>query len=56
MIAITRRTVLTVLVAALLATAAWSGTPEIRIFGTNDEIIAEYERSGHWGEMGVDFE
>jgi len=49
-----RRAAIVALVAVFPTPSAWAETPEIRIFGSNDEIIAEYQRSGYWGEIAKD--
>jgi uncharacterized FlgJ-related protein len=51
MITITRRVAIFMLAAALLAPVSRAESPDIRIFGSAAEIIAEYKRGGYWGEI-----
>ena len=51
MFASTMRTATTAVALMLLVPAAQAQTPEIRIFGSSDEIVAEYKSSGYWGKI-----
>jgi len=48
---LTRCTAVLAIAASLLAPGARAGSPDIRIFGSATEIIAEYKSRGYWGEI-----
>ena len=51
MMTVSRHAGWAVLALALVSAAAHGAAPEIRIFGSAEEIIAEYQRSGYWGAI-----
>ena len=51
MITFLRSTILGAVALALFPAGVRAGTPEIRIFGSADEIVAEYKRTDYWGKI-----
>jgi uncharacterized FlgJ-related protein len=54
MIAIARRAAAVTIGVMLLVPVVGAETPEIRIFGSADEIVAEYRSADYWGEIEAD--
>jgi len=54
MIAIARRAAAVTIGVMMLVPVVGAETPEIRIFGSADEIVAEYRSADYWGEIEAD--